>query len=249
MATTISTQSEPSRPPQYFATTHWSVVLAATRNDTTRAHAALEQLCQAYWYPLYAYVRRRGHSPHDAEDLTQAFFARLLERESLANVDPQRGRFRSFLLGAINNFLVNEWEKLQAQKRGSGQRPVSLDVAVAEERFDAQTMDTMTPDKAFDKEWATALLDKVLCQLEAEFRDKPQMFSELKRTLAGSRESQPYADLAQQLGMSEGAVKTAVHRFRKRYRELLQAEIAATVASPEDVDAEMKELFKAIAGR
>jgi RNA polymerase sigma factor (sigma-70 family) len=248
--TSLASSGEPAKPRNYFATTHWSVVLKAARNDTTRAHVALEKLCQTYWYPLYAYVRRRGHSAHDAQDLTQAFFECLLERESLLNVDPERGRFRSFMLGAMNHFLAKQWAKLQTQKRGGGRQILSLDAAAAEERFDLEPADPTTPDKAFDKEWATALLEKVLNQLEEEFRceNKTQMFDVLKQTLAGSRESQPYVELAAQLNMNEGSVKTAAHRLRKRYRELLQAEIASTVASPDEVKEELGYLFKAMAG-
>lgn len=224
-------------------------MLTAGRHDTTRANVALEKLCKTYWYPLYAYVRRRGHSPHDAQDLTQGFFACLLERQSLANADPNKGRFRSFMLGAMNYFLASEWAKMQTQKRGGGHQILSLDLAAAEQRFDLESADNSTPDRAFDKEWATALLDKVLGQLEEEFRreKKIQLFDTLKQTLAGSRESQPYATLAAQLNMNEGAVKTAVHRLRKRYRELLQGEIANTVTSPEEVKQEMSYLFKVMA--
>ena len=231
-----------------FVTTHWSVVLKAGRSDTTHAREALARLCQTYWYPLYAHVRRRGHSAHDAQDLTQAFFLCLLERQSLADADPNRGRFRSFLLGAMNHFLADEWAKRQTQKRGGGRRILSLDLAAAEERFDLEPADTAAPDRAFDRQWATALLDAVLEKLQNEYRqeDKIELFNALKQTLAGKRESQPYAQLAAQLGMNEGAVRTAVHRLRKRYRELLQAEIAHTVSSPEEVKEELNYLFQVI---
>src|SRR5437764_2652240 len=162
--------SEAAKPQSYFATTHWSVVLNAGRHDTTRANVALEKLCQTYWYPLYAYVRRRGYSPHDAQDLTQGFFTCLLQRQSLATADPKKGRFRSFMLGAMNYFLATEWAKMQTQKRGGGREIFSLDVAAAERRLDLESADNSTPDRVFDKEWATALLDKVLNQLEGEFR-------------------------------------------------------------------------------
>ena len=227
---TISTTA-PQRSDAWFVTTHWSAVLSAGDNDTPRAAEALQRLCQTYWYPLYTYVRRRGYSPQDAQDLTQGFFACLLERQSLATADPEKGRFRSFMLGAMNHFLATEWAKMQTQKRGGGRQILSLDLAAAEQRFDLESADHATPDKAFDQAWATALLDKVLSQLEAEFRreGKIQLFDTLKQTLAGSRESQPYGVLAAQLGINEGAVKTAVHRLRKRYRQLLEAEIANTV--------------------
>ena len=226
------------------------MVLTAGRNDTTQACAALEKLCQIYWYPLYVYVRRRGHSPEDAQDLTQEFFARLLERQSLARVDPNRGRFRSFILGAMRHFLADEWAKARTQKRGGGRPVLSLDLAAAEKRFDLEPADNATPDKAFDKQWATALLDEVLTKLEEEHQreGKDALFGALKQTLIGTRAGLPYAALAERLSMTEGAVKTAVHRLRKRYRELLRAEIANTVLSPEEVSEEMRHLFRVMAG-
>jgi len=229
-----------------FVTTRWSVVLTAGRRDTTRARAALESLCQTYWYPLYAYVRRRGHSPEDARDLTQEFFVRLLVRESLANADPDRGKFRSFILGAMNYFLADERAKLQTQKRGGGQKILSLDLMAAEQRFDLEPADNATPDKSFDKQWAAALLNEVLNRLEDAYRrdGKMSLFMELKQTLMGTRESQPYAVLAKRLSMNEGAVRAAVHRLRKRYRELLRGEIANTVSSLEEVNEELRYLFK-----
>ena len=233
-----------------FATTHWSMVLKAGQADTTHAREALAKLCQNYWYPLYAYVRRRGYSAHDAQDLTQAFFLCLLERQSLANADPNRGRFRSFMLGAMNHFLAAEWAKMQTQKRGQGRPPLSLDLAAAEQRFDLEPADNATPDKAFDRQWATALLNVVLDKLENEYRreDKIELFSVLKQALAGKRESQPYIQIARQLGMNEGAVRVAVHRLRRRYRELLKAEIAHTVGSPEEAKDELNHLFHVIGG-
>ena len=240
----------PQRSDAWFVTTHWSVVLSAGHSDTPRAADALQRLCKAYWYPLYAYVRRRGHSPHDAQDLTQGFFVCLLERQSLVNADPNKGRFRSFMLGAMNYFLANEWAKMQTQKRGGGHEILSLDLAAAEKRFDLEAADHTAPDKAFDKAWATALLDKVLSQLEEEFRreKKLAMFATLKQTLAGPRESQPYVALGAQLNMNEGAVRTAAHRLRKRYRQLLEAEIANTVASPDEVKEEMAYLLTVVSG-
>lgn len=232
-----------------FVTTHWSVVLKAGHSDATRARDALAKLCQTYWYPLYAYVRRRGHSPHDAQDLTQTFFERLLEANSLANASREKGRFRSFLLGAMNHFLAHEWAKARTQKRGGGQPVLSLDLAAAEQRFDLEPAIDAAPDVAFDRQWATALLNEVLDRLEAEYRrdGKAALFETLKQTLAGPRESQPYADVAARLGMNEGAVKTAVHRLRRRYRELLQAEIANTLNSSDDVKEELNYLFKVVA--
>src|ERR1041385_2686387 len=241
-----STTAPPSRSNAWFVTTHWSVVLSAGRSDSTRARQSLEGLCQTYWYPLYAYVRWRGYAPHDAQDLTQGFFACLLERQSLANADPNKGRFRSFMLGAMNYFLATERAKLQTQKRGGGREILSLDLAEAERRFDLEPADNATLDKA----WATALLDKVLGQLEEEFRreQKIHLFDALKQTLAGPREAQPYVALASRLNMTEGAIRTAVHRLRKRYRQLLEAEIAHTVASAEEGRGEIRFLLEVGAG-
>lgn len=248
MPASTASPGSTARPDNYFATTHWSVVLTAGGRDTTRAHIALEKLCNTYWYPLYAYVRRRGYPPHDAQDLTQGFFARLLERQSISNADPNKGRFRSFMLGALNYFLATERAKMQTQKRGGGREIFSLDAAMAERRFNLEAPQQVTPDEAFDKAWATALLDKVLDKLEEEFRreKKTELFDILKQTLAGSRESQPYAALAAKLNLNEGAVKTAVHRLRKRYRQLLEAEIANTVSSPTEVKAELNYLLAVI---
>jgi RNA polymerase sigma factor (sigma-70 family) len=248
---TTAHPEETSRQKNYFATTHWSVVLKASASDTTRAGEALARLCQTYWYPLYVYVRRRGVSAHDAEDLTQAFFLHLLEKQSLANANPDRGRFRSFILAALNNFLINQWEQRRAQKRGGNSQTVSLDLAAAEKRFDLEPPDNSSPDKIFEKQWALALLDEVLNRLEVEYQSegKAELFSALKQTLMGSRESQPYAELAAKLKMPEGALKVAVHRLRKRYRELIRSEIANTVGRSDDIDAEMRHLFSALSGR
>lgn len=242
--------SAPEVRQRVFVTTHWSVVLAAGRSDTTRSRDALARLCQTYWYPLYSYVRRRGYSAHDAQDLTQAFFAHILEKQSIISADPERGRFRSFILTAMNNFLGQEWEKSRAQKRGGGSEIFSLDLAIAEQRHDLEPSTSETPDKDFDKKWALALLETVMTQLEAEYKreNKSDLFNALKQTLTGSRESQPYVDLAKQLNTTETAIKVTVHRLRKRYRELLQSEIANTVDSADDVKEEMRHLFAALVG-
>ncbi len=250
MPTTTAHSRETARPKNYFATTHWSVVLKAGRSDTTRARDALAKLCQIYWFPLYAYVRRRGHSSEDAKDLTQGFFARLLEQQTLANADPNFGRFRSFMPGDMNHFLADELAKEQTQKRGGGCVLLSLDLAAAEQCFDLEPADDSSPDKLFDKQWAETLLAEVLNQLAEEYRreGKGELFAALKLTLSGTRESQPYALLASSLDMNVGAVKVAVHRLRKRYRALLQAEIANTVANREEAKEEMRHLFEVLAG-
>jgi RNA polymerase sigma-70 factor (ECF subfamily) len=234
-----------------FPVTQWTVVLAAGGTPSPESAAALERLCSAYWYPLYAFVRRSGHSPPDAEDLTQEFFARVLERHWVARADQSKGRFRTFLLTAMKRFLANEWDKARALKRGGGQRNVPIQVDTAETRYGVEPADTRTPEQAFEYRWAVALLDEVVKQLEAEFQEQGQAasFAALKPCLVGDGASQPYAELAAMLGLGEGAVKVAVHRLRQRYRELLRAEIANTVASTEEVDAEMRHLFNVLSGR
>jgi len=244
---TSSGDESPRQPA--FVTTHWSVVLAAGRNDTPRARAALENLCRTYWYPLYTYVRRRGHSPEDAQDLTQEFFARLLEHNWLVKADRAKGRFRSFLLMAMNRFLANEWDKVKTLKRGAGVPLVPLAFETAETRYAAEPATTSTPEVAFDQEWALTLLDEVLRHLRAHYKQhgKGALFDALKPCLIGSREAQPYATLAAELGMTEGAVKVAVFRLRQRYRKRLEEEIAKTVALPEDVDGELRHLLRVLA--
>ncbi len=224
-------------------------MLTAGRSDTTRAHAALANLCQTYWYPLYAYVRRRGHSPEDAQDLTQAFFARLLERNWVGQADQQKGRFRSFLLSAMNHFLADEWDKARAQKRGGGILPVPLQFDTAETRYGHEPADNVTPEQNYERRWALTLLDKVLQRLRSGYEQegKKELFAALNPCLVGDRTGQPYAELAVTLGVSEGAVKSAVHRLRQRYRQLLHDEIAQTVASPGEVNAELHHLFAVLA--
>ena len=236
-------------PPGQFAATHWTMVLTAGRDESPQATRALEELCRAYWYPLYAYVRRRGYDSHEAEDLTQEFFARLLAKNYLADVDRERGRFRSFLLASLKHFLANEWDRAHAKKRGGSHTHISLDVRAAETRYRSEPADELTADKVLDRQWAIALLDLVLARLGAEYAadGKPEVFEQLKNTLTGATDSIPYAAMAHNLGTTENAVKVAAHRLRQRYRELLRAEIANTVASPSEVDAEMHHLFNVLA--
>ena len=228
-----------------FATTHWSIVLSAHDLDTSRAEQCLAKLCQTYWYPLYAFIRRQGYSAHDAQDLTQAFFARLLEKNYLAAVRREKGRFRSFLLAALKHFLANEWDKRNAQKRGGGRVFIPLDADSAETRYGLEPSHDSTPDKSFERQWALTLLEKVLAQLRAEFvsNGKEKIFDHLKSSLAGTRDSIPYSEIATKLGTSEGAIKVAVHRLRQRYRELLRAEIAQTVNNSNEVEDELRHLF------
>ena len=242
--------TDQAQPRSVFVTTHWSVVLTAGQSDTLRARDALARLCQTYWHPLYAYVRRLGNSPHDAQDLTQEFFARLLEKNYLADADESRGRIRSFLLAALKHFLANEWDKARAQKRGGGQVPIPIDIAVAETSWSFEPADTTTAEKIFERRWALTLLDRVLRRLREEFvRDgKEKLFEQLKTTLTEASRTVAYAEIARRLDTTEGAVKVAVHRLRQRYREVLRAEIADTVASPAEVEDELRNLFAALAG-
>jgi RNA polymerase sigma factor (sigma-70 family) len=233
-----------------FATTHWSVVLAAGHKSSPRAQEALATLCQTYWYPLYAFVRRQGCNPHDAQDLTQEFFARFIEKNFLDDVHRDRGRFRSFLLAALKHFLANEWDRAQAAKRGGGRACISLDDHDAERRYALEPKDEMSADRIYERRWAMTLLECVLAGLKQEFSDagKAAQFELLKGTLSSGRGAVTYAEIAARLKSSEEAVKVAVHRLRKRYRELLRAEIAQTVASPEEVEDEIRHLFAVLAG-
>jgi RNA polymerase sigma factor (sigma-70 family) len=232
-----------------FATTHWSVVLRAGRSDTTRARDALASLCQTYWHALYAYVRRRGHAPADAEDLTQEFFARLLEHHWIARADQEKGRFRSFLLTELNRFLADEWDKARAEKRGGGRAPVSLDTEEAERRYQGDSGNGMTADRVYDRQWAVALLERTMGRLRAEFAQagKAREFAALKIFLTTERQEISYAEAAAATGLNEGAARVAVHRLRRRYRELFREEIAHTVGEPGEVDAELRYLIEVLA--
>lgn len=251
MSSLTTTEPTPSTstPGDIFATTHWTVVLAAGRRHTPQSDAALEQLCQTYWFPLYAYVRRRGHAKPDAEDMVQGFFATFLAKNYLEGLEAERGRFRAFLLASLKHFLANEWNRSQRQKRGGGVTHLSLDWQSADTKFQAATTAATGPDKAFDREWALALLSKVIERLQAEcvVEGKGQLFEQLKVFLAAGRGEAAHADVAGALGMEEGAVRVAVHRLRKRYRQLLRDEIANTLNDPAMVDEEMRALFGAFA--
>lgn len=238
-----------SAPGDVFATTHWTVVLAAGQRHTPQSDGALEQLCQTYWFPLYAYVRRRGHAKADAEDLTQAFFARLLEKNFLTGLDNEKGKFRAFLLAALKHFLANEWDKAQAQKRGGGATHLSLDWQTADTKFQVASQNEPSPDKAFDREWALALLARVIERLQAECvaEGKGKLFEQLKVFLMAGKSESAQAEVARALGMEEGAVRVAVHRLRKRYRALLRNEIANTLSDEAMLAEEMRALFGAFA--
>ena len=234
-------------PGDRFATTHWTVVLAAGRRHTPQSDGALEELCRAYWFPLYAYVRRRGHNKEDAEDLVQAFFARLLAKNFLAGLDSEKGKFRAFLLASLKHFLANEWDKSQTQKRGGGRPHFSLDWQTADTKFQVAATNAPSPDQIFDREWALALLAKVIGRLEKECAadGKAALFAQLKMFLTAGKGEAAQRDVADALGLEEGAVRVAVHRLRKRYRILLREEIAQTLANAADVDEEMRSLFGA----
>jgi RNA polymerase sigma factor (sigma-70 family) len=232
-----------------FRTTQWSIVLAAGRSSSAEAHDALAALCRTYWYPLYAYVRRQGHSPDDAQDLTQEFFARLLEKNITAKADRSRGKFRSFLLVSLHHFLTREWRSAGARKRGGGRVVLSLDLQAGESRYALEPAHADTADKIYQRRWALTLLEQTLARLRDEFasRDKLELFEHLKPYLGSDESTVPYRTIAAELGKTEGAVKVAVHRLRQRCREVLRAEIAQTVSGPHEVDEELRDLFDAVA--
>ena len=233
---------------EWFVTTHWSVVRAAGRPDSKRAQEAWEALGRAYWYPLYAFVRRLGHGPHDAEDLVQGFFARALSKNFLSIADQAKGRFRSFLLLALKRFLANEWDRKRARKRGGATPALSLDSLTAEQRYALEPANQLSADRLFERRWALTLLENVLTKLRAEQVEagRGEVFAVLQDCLIGDGRTSAYNKLASRLGISEGAVKIAIHRLRRRYRELLQREIANTVGSLEEVDDERRYLLSVI---
>jgi len=236
--------------PRWFTTTHWSVVLTAIEEPSPQAAAALEKLCRTYWYPLYAYVRRKGYNAPDAQDLTQEFFARLLARNYLSVADRNRGKFRSFLLGSLEHFLAREWTKAHAQKRGGGQPLVSLDEVDAERIYQQEPATGLAPESLYDKRWAMTLLERAMERLGVDYAaaGKRELFDQLKSLLLAECSGESYRQLAGPLGLSEGAVKVAVHRLRHRFREVVRAEIAQTVATPAEVDEELRCLMSALNG-
>jgi len=226
------------------------VVLAAGQQDSPQSTEALEKLCRAYWYPLYAYVRRRGYSPDDAQDRTQSFFARLLEKDFLPRASPERGRFRSFLLKALQNFLADEHDRATARKRGADQPLISLDALDGEARYALEPADEVSPDKLFERRWAMTVLEEAWTRLEAEYvsEGKVDLFRELRRFNSAQQSAPSYAEAAAHLGLPENTVKSLVHRMRRRYRTLLRAEIAQTVADPAEIDEEIRYLLRVLAG-
>jgi DNA-directed RNA polymerase specialized sigma24 family protein len=231
-----------------FATTRWTVVLAAGQRGAPQADVALEELCRTYWFPLYAYVRRQGHSREDAEDFTQAFFARLLEKNYLEGISSDKGKFRAFLLVAVKRFLANEWDRANTQKRGGGVPTLSLDWQDADSRYQIQPVDNLSPDKLYDRAWAVTVLERVITRLrdESGAEGKANLYEQLKPFLMGGKSEVPYAQAAAALELTEGAVRVAVHRLRLRYRELLREEIAQTLSDPAQAGEEMQALFSAL---
>lgn len=239
---------EPSRQGSSFLTTRWSVLAAAASPDPIRSRAALETLCASTWYPLYAFVRRRGHGAEDARDLVQGFFARFLEKADLGSLDPARGRFRSYLLASILNWLADERERASAQKRGGGLAPIPIDFGAADERYRMDPSHDLTPERLFDRQWALTLLELSLARVEKEYvsTGKKDLFEALKPALQGRSKDAPLAELAARLDSTEGAVKVAVHRLRQRFRDALRAEIAETVTTEEQIEEEIRDLFRAL---
>ena len=236
--------------PAHFATTHWSAVLEAGEKDSPRAEAALAQLYKAYWYPLYAFIRRRGYHVHDAQDITQDFFTMLLKKNYLECVNRDKGRFRSYLLGALKHFLANEWHKTRREKRGGKHIFIALDEVLAENRWSQEPACEGTPESIFERNWAETLLERIIVQLRSEHErtGKVRHFEALKVFLSGEKGQGSYAEIAVRLDMSEAAVKVAVHRLRQRYRELLRAEVASTIVNPGEIEDELRYLVKVLRG-
>jgi len=231
-----------------LAATRWTLVLAAARRENPEpAMRALAELCQTYRPPLYAYIRRQGRDRPEAEDLTQEFFSRLLAKNFLADADPGKGKFRSFLLASLKHFLANEWDRARTRKRGSGRTVVALDALSPEARDRIEPVDNSSPDKAFDRQWALTVLEQALKRLRMEFAaaGRETLFEEAKHCLTGDAPPQSHAQIAAKCGLSVGAVKVAIHRMRRRYRDLLREEVAQTVAAPEEIEGEIRDLFAA----
>lgn len=245
-------QTEPPHP-RAFTTTHWSVVLAAADRTSPAAPKALATLCSTYWYPLYAFVRRHGHSPNEAEDLTQAFFARVLDKDYLGNVvGPEIGKFRTFLLVCLKRFLANEWDRARALKRGGGRAHLPIgpaDLGEAEGRYALEPAHELTAEKLYDRRWGLTVLHGALARIESELRQagKGKLFDALRQYLVAETNAPTYVEVGKPLGMTEGAMKVAVHRLRERYREVLREEIASTLQDPSKVEEEVRDLFTALA--
>ncbi len=242
-------QSTPSLTRDWFTTTHWSVVLAARQPDTPGAQQALERLCQTYWYPLYVFIRHQGYSPDDAQDLTQAYFERVLARNYFDQADPDKGRFRAFLLARLKHFLSDQRDRDRAAKRGGGATVLSLDAQAAEQRYRLEPVDAMAPDRLYERRWAFTVLAQARERLKQEFvaAGKSELYEQLNALEMGEETGHTYAEVGQRLGMSVDAIKSAVVRLRRRYGELLRQEIAQTVATASEIDQEIRHLMAAIA--
>jgi RNA polymerase sigma factor (sigma-70 family) len=246
--TSESSNPSTSAPRDIFATTRWTVVLAAGRKATPQADVALEELCRTYWFPLYAYSRRQGHTKEDAEDLTQAFFARFFQKNYLEGLRSEKGKFRAFLLASLKHFLANEWDRARRQKRGAGVATLSLDWQDADTRYQIDRSDHLSPDKLYDRAWAVTLLERVIGRLrdENDAEGRSELFVRLKPFLMLGKNAIPYAQAATALGLSEGAVRVTVHRLRRRYRQLLREEIVQTLSLPAQVEEEIQALFSTL---
>jgi DNA-directed RNA polymerase specialized sigma24 family protein len=234
-----------------FATTHWTVVMQAGRADSPEAGRALAELCRAYWYPLYAHARRQGFDFHTAQDLTQSFFGKLLEKNYLQLADRRRGKFRWFLLTAFKCFLANEWDRVRAQKRGGGQTPISLDGLTAEQRYSLEPVDALSADQLYDRRWALDLLERVRTRLKQEYANsrKHARFEQFEQYLPGGEPSAIYSETARRAGLTDAAVRQEAHRMKKRFGELLRSEIAQTVAHPDEIDDEIRYLIDVVCRR
>jgi RNA polymerase sigma-70 factor (ECF subfamily) len=235
-----------------FPSTHWSIVLQADGGDSPAANAALETLCRRYWYPLYGFIRRQGRTHHEAEDLAQAFFSHLLANAGIARARPARGRFRTFLLSALRNFMTNEWERARTAKRGGGQAPEPWEFRTADEQFRDETgAADLTPEQAFDRSWALGVIEQALADLSREYAasGRRQLFEALAPVVWGGGATEPLALQARRLGLNEGALKVALHRLRKRLRERLQDHVASTVADEGEIADELRYLIVAVGGK
>lgn len=246
----MATPETPASAAGLFPTTHWSIVLAAGQHASTQSLGALENLCRSYWYPLYAFVRHRGHSPEDAQDLVQGFFARLLEKHDLAAVEEGHGPFRCFLLTALRHFLANEWDRARAAKRGGGVRPIPLDDVLAESRYGQEPAHDLTAEKVYERSWALTVLAQVREQLRREYQEAGESgrFDYLEKFLPGEESELTQAQVGERLGLREGTIKSEVHRLRQRYRAVLRDQIAQTVATPDEVTEEIRHLIAVVSG-
>lgn len=245
----MSEATQSSKPESLFLTTHWSVVLAAQDAESPASAAALEALCRTYWYPVYGCIRRQGHRSPDAQDLAQAFFGKLLEKDYLQAADREKGRFRTFLSVALKRFLANEWDRAHRLKRGGHREIVPLDTVIAEQRYQAEpSADLLPADRAFERRWAMTLLDQAMERLRAEYAaaGKQTEFERLKDSLTADRGTIPYAELAAALCLSEGATRVAVHRLRKRFRELFRTAVADTVSRPDEIEDELRHVVEVL---